>query len=63
MDISKLNVLDLSTVLAGPSVATFFGELNANVTKVEHPLNKDVTRSWKSKNEKKNPKQVLIFLQ
>ena len=61
MDLSKLNVLDLSTVLAGPSVATFFGELNANVTKVEHPLNKDVTRSWKSKNEKKESKTSAYF--
>lgn len=42
-----LKVIDLSTVLAGPSVGTFFAELGADVTKVEHPDFPDVTRSWK----------------
>jgi crotonobetainyl-CoA:carnitine CoA-transferase CaiB-like acyl-CoA transferase len=42
-----LSVLDLSTVLAGPSVGTFLAELGASVTKVEHPLHPDVTRSWR----------------
>ena len=47
-----LHVLDLSTVLAGPSVATFFAELGATVIKVENPkTNGDVTRSWKLKTE------------
>jgi len=47
-----LHVLDLSTVLAGPSVATFFAELGAEVIKVENPLTRgDVTRSWKLKTE------------
>lgn len=45
--LSKLKVIDLSTVLAGPSVGTFFAELGANVVKIEHPTHKDVTRSWK----------------
>ena len=45
-------VLDLSTVLAGPSVATFFAELGATVIKVENPRSKgDVTRSWKLSSE------------
>jgi crotonobetainyl-CoA:carnitine CoA-transferase CaiB-like acyl-CoA transferase len=45
-------VLDLSTVLAGPSVATFFAELGATVMKVENPRTKgDVTRSWKLSSE------------
>jgi crotonobetainyl-CoA:carnitine CoA-transferase CaiB-like acyl-CoA transferase len=45
---SGLKVLDLSTVLAGPSVATFFAELGATVTKIENPRTSgDVTRSWK----------------
>ncbi len=61
MDLSHLNVLDLSTVLAGPSVATFFAELGANVTKIEHPINKDVTRSWKITSENKKSKTSAYF--
>ncbi len=45
--LNGLKVIDASTVLAGPSVGTFFAELGANVTKVEHPKHPDVTRSWK----------------
>lgn len=44
---SKLKVVELSTVLAGPSVGMFFAELGAEVTKIEHPDIPDVTRSWK----------------
>lgn len=51
---NNLKVLDLSTVLAGPSVGTFFAELGAEVIKVEHPENSDVTRSWKLASEKKD---------
>ncbi len=51
MLISSLTVIDLSTVLAGPSVGMFFAELGAKVIKIEHPLNKDVTRSWKQSDE------------
>ena len=43
----ELVVFDLSTVLAGPSVATFFAELGAKVTKIEHPEHGDVTRTWR----------------
>ena len=43
----ELTVIDLSTVLAGPSVAMFFAELGARVIKIEHPHHPDVTRSWK----------------
>lgn len=43
----KLTVVDLSSVLAGPSVGTFFAELGAHVIKVEHPKHHDVTRTWK----------------
>lgn len=45
--LDDLVVFDLSTVLAGPSVATFFAELGAKVTKIEHPKHKDVTRTWR----------------
>ena len=37
-NMNKLKVIDLSTVLAGPSVVTFFAELGAEVIKIEHPL-------------------------
>lgn len=49
--ISKLKVIDASTVLAGPSVATFFAELGAEVIKVENPIVPDVTRTWKLSTE------------
>jgi len=52
--LKKLKVIDLSTVLAGPSVATYFAELGAEVTKIEHPENKDITRKWKLPIEDKN---------
>lgn len=49
---NNLQVLDLSSVLAGPSVATFFAELGARVIKVENPHHGgDVTRSWKLNSE------------
>ncbi len=46
-----LKVIDASTVLAGPSVATFLAELGAKVTKFEHPKFGDVTRSWRLSSE------------
>lgn len=45
-----LKVIDLSTVLAGPSVASFFAEMGAEVIKVESPEG-DVTRTWFAKDE------------
>jgi crotonobetainyl-CoA:carnitine CoA-transferase CaiB-like acyl-CoA transferase len=49
--LENLIIIDASTVLAGPSVGTFFAELGANVIKVENPNIPDVTRSWKLANE------------
>lgn len=49
---SNLKIIELATVLAGPSVGMFFAELGAQVIKVENPNNPDVTRSWKLPNEK-----------
>ena len=47
-----LRVLELASVLAGPSVGQFFAELGAEVIKVENPkTGGDVTRSWKSAGE------------
>jgi crotonobetainyl-CoA:carnitine CoA-transferase CaiB-like acyl-CoA transferase len=58
----NLRVLDLSSVLAGPSVATFFAELGAHVTKVENPLTQgDVTRSWKLPSEAKDSRVSAYF--
>lgn len=48
----NLKVLELASVLAGPSVGQFFAELGAEVIKVENlRTGGDVTRSWKTKGE------------
>jgi crotonobetainyl-CoA:carnitine CoA-transferase CaiB-like acyl-CoA transferase len=51
MIFSTIKIIDLSTVLAGPSVGTFFAELGAEVIKIESPEYPDVTRSWKLPSE------------
>lgn len=44
----RLKILELASVLAGPSVGQFFAELGAEVIKVENPrTGGDVTRSWR----------------
>jgi len=46
--LSDVKVLELSSVLAGPLVGSFFSELGAQVTKIENKKsNGDVTRQWK----------------
>ncbi len=57
MNFSDLKIIDLSTVLAGPSVGTFFTELGAEVIKIESPQFPDVTRSWKLPTE--NPESTI----
>ena len=48
---SDLLVLELASVLAGPSVGQFFAELGATVIKVENPrTGGDVTRRWHAPN-------------
>jgi crotonobetainyl-CoA:carnitine CoA-transferase CaiB-like acyl-CoA transferase len=48
----SLKVLELASVLAGPSVGQFFAELGADVIKVENSTSGgDVTRTWKSPDE------------
>ncbi len=55
MDFSKLKIVELASVLAGPSVGMFFAELGAEVVKIENKrTNGDVTRSWKLPSEKNN---------
>lgn len=56
-----LIVIDCSTVLAGPSVGTFFAELGASVIKIENPAIPDVTRSWKLSSEEKNTPVSAYF--
>jgi crotonobetainyl-CoA:carnitine CoA-transferase CaiB-like acyl-CoA transferase len=60
IDITKeicrdLKVVDLSSILAGPLVGSFFAELSAKVIKVENKLtNGDATRQWKLPKEDKS---------
>jgi crotonobetainyl-CoA:carnitine CoA-transferase CaiB-like acyl-CoA transferase len=56
-----LRVLELASVLAGPSVGQFFAELGAEVIKVENPATGgDVTRSWKSAGEKTDDRSAYF---
>lgn len=53
MNFSKLKIVELASVLAGPSVGMFFAELGAEVVKIENKrTNGDVTRNWKLPTEK-----------
>lgn len=57
-----LKVIELATVLAGPSVGMFFSELGAEVLKIENRKNGgDVTRSWKLQSEDKTKKTSAYF--
>jgi len=50
--LNDLKVLELASVLAGPSVGQFFAELGAEVIKIENPkIGGDVTRGWKIPDE------------
>jgi crotonobetainyl-CoA:carnitine CoA-transferase CaiB-like acyl-CoA transferase len=52
MQLKNLKVIELSSVLAGPLVGTFFAELGAKVIKVEHKkTGGDVTRTWRLSDE------------
>jgi len=45
---NDLKIIELASVLAGPSVGMFFAELGATVLKIENKTtNGDVTRQWK----------------
>lgn len=53
-----LKIIELASVLAGPTVGSFFAELGALVIKVENPnTNGDVTRRWKLDSE--NPERAI----
>jgi crotonobetainyl-CoA:carnitine CoA-transferase CaiB-like acyl-CoA transferase len=57
----NLKVLELASVLAGPSVGQFFAELGAEVIKIEN-LNTDgdVTRSWKGNKEQTDDRSAYF---
>ncbi|MFN8689660.1 MAG: CoA transferase, partial [Cyclobacteriaceae bacterium] len=58
---SGLRVLELASVLAGPSVCQFFAELGAEVIKVENPATGgDVTRSWKGAGEQTDDRSAYF---
>jgi crotonobetainyl-CoA:carnitine CoA-transferase CaiB-like acyl-CoA transferase len=49
---SELKIIELASVLAGPSVGAFFAEFGASVIKIENPRTSgDVTRSWRTAGE------------
>lgn len=57
-----VKVIELASVLAGPSVGMFLAELGADVIKVEHPgTGGDVTRSWKLPDENPSDPQSSYF--
>jgi crotonobetainyl-CoA:carnitine CoA-transferase CaiB-like acyl-CoA transferase len=62
VDIFKdFKVLELASVLAGPSVGQFFAELGAEVIKVENlATGGDVTRSWKVAGEKSDSRSAYF---
>ncbi|MDZ4715923.1 MAG: CoA transferase [Cytophagales bacterium] len=56
-----LKILELASVLAGPSVGQFFAELGAEVIKVENPRTAgDVTRSWKTNGEQTDDRSAYF---
>jgi crotonobetainyl-CoA:carnitine CoA-transferase CaiB-like acyl-CoA transferase len=57
----NFRVLELASVLAGPSVGQFFAELGAEVIKVENSkTGGDVTRSWRSSGEQTDDRSAYF---
>jgi crotonobetainyl-CoA:carnitine CoA-transferase CaiB-like acyl-CoA transferase len=61
MFFKDLKVIELASVLAGPTVGQFFAELGAKVVKVENPAGGDVTRHWKLAAEDKTSTVSAYF--
>lgn len=58
---STIKVLELASVLAGPSVGQFFAELGAEVIKVENlKTNGDVTRTWRGSGEQTDDRSAYF---
>jgi crotonobetainyl-CoA:carnitine CoA-transferase CaiB-like acyl-CoA transferase len=59
--LNDLKVLELASVLAGPSVGQFFAELGAEVIKVENlKTGGDVTRTWKGAGEQTDDRSAYF---
>jgi len=59
--LENYKVLELSSVLAGPSVGQFFAELGAKVIKVENSqTGGDVTRTWKGTGEQTDDRSAYF---
>jgi crotonobetainyl-CoA:carnitine CoA-transferase CaiB-like acyl-CoA transferase len=59
--LQDIRVLELASVLAGPSVGQFFAELGAQVIKVENSkTGGDVTRSWKGTGEQTDDRSAYF---
>ena len=60
--LQNLQILELASVLAGPSVGMFFAELGATVIKVENSrTGGDVTRKWKLPSENPDSDQLSAY--
>ena len=59
--LKDLKVLELASVLAGPSVGQFFAELGAEVIKIENlKTGGDVTRTWKGTGEQTDDRSAYF---
>jgi crotonobetainyl-CoA:carnitine CoA-transferase CaiB-like acyl-CoA transferase len=59
--LNDLKVLELASVLAGPSVGQFFAELGAEVIKIENLKTAgDVTRTWKGAGEQTDDRSAYF---
>ncbi|NJN41550.1 MAG: CoA transferase [Flammeovirgaceae bacterium] len=59
--LKDIKVLELASVLAGPSVGQFFAEMGAEVIKVENThTHGDVTRSWKTAGEETDDRSAYF---
>ena len=59
--LKDIRVIELASVLAGPSAGQFFAELGAEVIKIENPATGgDVTRSWKSAGEQTDDRSAYF---
>lgn len=60
--LKDLVVIELASVLAGPSVGQFFAEQGATVIKIENPKTSgDVTRSWRVSSEQTEDSRSAYF--